>query len=280
MKSILFPTDFSPTAQNAFRYTLRLADILNAKIELLHVVYPEYESLDLPTMATQATKNKVEVAREVMQTFVETTLTQVQSSYQFKQVPVIQSDVEIGGATNLIVQIAERDEADLIMMGTKGEHNVIEKLLGSVSSGVIQKAPCPVWVIPEKTNFFIPSTVVFATDLEEADPVHIWKMAELISPLSPIVRCVHIHTPGEPSGALDLKDLEHFFTRQSLTLQVTFHEIEEDDVAIGIQEFAELHRADLVVMFKPHENFLYRIFHVSNTRKMAMHSNLPLLVMK
>jgi nucleotide-binding universal stress UspA family protein len=280
MKSILFPTDFSPAAQNAFRYCLRLADAINAKIELLHVVYPEYESLDLPTMATQATKDKVEVAREVMQTFVETGLTQVQSGYQFKKVPVIQSDVEIGGATNLIVQIAERDQADIIVMGTKGEHSALEKLLGSVSSGVIQKAVCPIWVIPEKTNFFIPSNIVFASDLTEADPMHIWKLAELISPLSPIIRCVHVHLPHEKKNIINLKDLENFFSRQSLTLQVTFHEIEEDDVAIGVQEFAELHRADLIVMFKPQENFLHRIFHVSNTRKMALHSNLPLLVLK
>ena len=77
IKKILFPTDFSATAQSAFRHCLLLADKYDADVEILHVIFPEYEALDLPVMAAQATKEKAEAAGVVMKTFVETGLTQV-----------------------------------------------------------------------------------------------------------------------------------------------------------------------------------------------------------
>ncbi|MFZ4427736.1 MAG: universal stress protein, partial [Saprospiraceae bacterium] len=60
---ILFPTDFSEAAQNAFRYCRSLADALSAEIFVLHVVYPEYELLDLPVLATKATHDKIDAAK-------------------------------------------------------------------------------------------------------------------------------------------------------------------------------------------------------------------------
>src|SRR5699024_197426 len=40
MKRILFPTDYSETANNAFKYALQLADKENAKLFVLHVYDP------------------------------------------------------------------------------------------------------------------------------------------------------------------------------------------------------------------------------------------------
>lgn len=280
MKKILFPTDFSPSAQNAFRYALRIADATGASIEILHAVYPEFESMDLPAFAAQATKEKAAVARELLTAFVDTGIAQVQATYQFKEVPDIHADLEIGGATNLICKIAERDEADLILMGTKGEHNALEKLLGSVSAGVIEKAKTPVLLIPEAATFTSPSNLIFATDLNEADPMHLWRIAKLLEPLKPIIRCIHIHQEKEKEKPVNMNDFKSFLESRDITLQITFHEMEEDDVALGIQEFAELHRADMIIMFKPRLPFMDRIFHLSATRRVALHSHLPLLIVK
>ena len=56
IKRILFPTDFSAASQNAFRHCILVADKYGADIQMLHVIFPEYEALDLPVMAAQATK--------------------------------------------------------------------------------------------------------------------------------------------------------------------------------------------------------------------------------
>src|SRR5690606_17712216 len=50
MKTIIVPTDFSPTAINAMHYALRMAELINAGVVLLHVyqVPVSYNNSDIP----------------------------------------------------------------------------------------------------------------------------------------------------------------------------------------------------------------------------------------
>lgn len=91
---IFFPSDFSETAQNAFRYCLLLADAYGAEIHLLHVVYPEYEMLDLPVMSVKATRDKIEFAQSALSSFTELTLSQVREQYTLNHIPQVEQEVE------------------------------------------------------------------------------------------------------------------------------------------------------------------------------------------
>ena len=69
IQKILVPTDFSQAAQHAFNYALRMADRLEASVQLLHVIYPQVDSFDAPIIATEATRAQIEAAKEVMEAF-------------------------------------------------------------------------------------------------------------------------------------------------------------------------------------------------------------------
>ncbi len=278
IKKILFPTDFSDTAQNAFRYCLRLADAYKADIQLLHVIYPEYQPMDIPVMATKAIKDRAEAARSVLQDFVDYGMTQVQASYQFEDVPVVKSAVEIGNPAGLIADIAERDNADLIVMGTREDHNAFDRIFGSVTTSVIEQAPCPVWVIPGEADSENIDIIAYATDLNDADPYHIWKASQLLEVFNPILHCVHVGD-DEP-GRAAMADLEVFFTQNAPTLQVNFHNIEGMSIPDSLEEFTENYDVDVLVMYAPQHNFWQRIFTKSITRKMALQTRIPGLFYK
>lgn len=279
IKKILFPTDFSDEALNAFRYCLLLADKMEADIELLHVVYPEYENLDLPVVASKATKNKVEAARYTLQSFIDWGLAQVQLDHTLEHFPTINLNVEVGNIVNAIAKYARTKEVDLIIVGRSGDHNFIEKTFGSVTSGLIERSDCAVLVIPEKVAFKSSQVVAYATDLSEADPYHIWKVGQWLSVFHPILHIVHIATK-EKNGQIDLKEMELFFENQAPGLQVQFHTIESTSVTKGLETFADWHNVDLMVMYAPHHNLLQRIFQKSNTRSLAMNSDVPILLIK
>lgn len=280
IKKILFPTDFSTTAQNAFRYCIWLADRWEARIELLHVVFPEYDALDLPVMATKATQDKVEAARSLLQTFVDQALMQVQAGYELQRPPDIRSDVEVGGPVNIINHIARRDEADLIVMGTKGEHNVVERLLGSVTTGVIEKAHCNVLVVPEYAGFGFLNVAVYASDLNEADPYHLWKVGQWLDSFGAVLHCVHVRTATSGGRELKISDMETFFQNHAPALQIRFHQFSGHSVTQALDEFAELHDADLLIMYAPHHNLLERLLRPSRTKTMALQTEVPLLLLR
>jgi nucleotide-binding universal stress UspA family protein len=52
-----------------------------------------------------------------------------------------------GEAASMIIDEAEKESADVIVMGTRGRNAAQRWLLGSVSSRVVQHAPCNVLVV-------------------------------------------------------------------------------------------------------------------------------------
>lgn len=281
---ILFPTDFSETAQNAFRYCIRLADQYGAEIIVLHAVYPEYEMLDLPVLASKATQDKTDAARDALASFIGLGLGQVQSDGGLQQSPNMTSVVEVGAPVGIIRKMQKKFGAGLIVMGTKGEHNALEKSLGSITTGVVEGVHCPVMVIPESAPWKAPHVVAYATDLSESDPYHVWQATEMLEPFHPLLHVVHIANGKSTAGHLtDLSEVEAFFRQTphiTPALNITFHELERSSVTGGLEEFTDYYQVDLLVMFAPHHTWLDRLIRPSATRKMAMEAPVPLLLLK
>ena len=276
-KKILFPTDFSAPASNAFRYALLLADKLEANIEILHVVYPEPEPLDFPVLVAQATQMRLESAKEELQQFVDIGLTQMLQ--QLKNAPGISSTTELGTPSKIICDTAERDNADLIVMGTKGAHNNFEKMIGSVSSEVVKKSHCPVLIVPEGAAMQL-KNIAYASNLNEADPFEIWKTIRLLELESPTIRCIHLNTGGEDVGTDTMEDMENFFIERSPKLKVHFQNLPVQHIIDGLNDIMDLYGIDLLVMYQPNRSFFENLFHHSSTKEMALKTRVPLLVLK
>ena len=58
-----------------------------------------------------------------------------------------QPRVEAGDPRELIVSVAEEEESDLIVMGSRGFGTFCSLLVGSVSRFVLEQAPCPVLLV-------------------------------------------------------------------------------------------------------------------------------------
>ncbi|MDX2072646.1 MAG: universal stress protein [Haliscomenobacter sp.] len=279
VKKILFPTDFSPTAQNAFKHCLILADYYQAKIEVLHVVFPEYAAMDVPVVSMATTREKADAAVPVMHSFVELGLSQTQALYTFTAIPRVEEMVELGIAVGTIVKLANEHNADLIMMGTKGSHNTLEKAFGSVSTGVIEQAKCPVMLIPEFAQWKPTHIVAYASDLSESDPYHFWKAAEMLTPFHPLLHVINIHR-GDAHDQIAIDELKKIFSNNTPAVQISFHQEKHDSVTDGLEVFVDNYGVDLLVMYSPHRSWVERWFHHSQTRDVAFTTRIPLLVIR
>jgi nucleotide-binding universal stress UspA family protein len=52
-----------------------------------------------------------------------------------------------GSPVNEIVEFAERENVDLIVMASHGRTGLSRLLMGSIAEGVMRKAPCPVLIV-------------------------------------------------------------------------------------------------------------------------------------
>lgn len=279
IKNILVPTDFSDTASSAFRFALWFADHHQAEIELLHTVIPYVEAMDAPSIAVNIIQQRLETAQEIMKTFTEVNLTAVTTAHMLDSVPNVRSNLKIGSPTNLISQVAKEEEVDLIIMGTQGEHSVIDRAFGSVTNNTIGETECPVLVIPEGYITESIDSVAYATNLSKSDPYQIWEAAKIFQCFNPILRVVHIDTDSRTEDDIEVKDLKAFFEGNPPALQLTFHEIEGDKLSEELEDLVENMEVDLLVMYKPKRSLFQSLFHKSRTKFMTLHTRVPLLVL-
>jgi nucleotide-binding universal stress UspA family protein len=141
LKRIIVPLDGSDSSFRAAKYAVKIAKMANAEIIFMHaVVNPPYgESRGAGIMITayiQEAKQAAEMwymnagnmaSKEGVKFMVETIL-------------------DVASAADSIVNYAESKNADLVVMGTKGRTGLKRLLLGSVASGVVSHAGCPVLV--------------------------------------------------------------------------------------------------------------------------------------
>lgn len=276
--SILFPTDLSNNSRELFKDVIRFADNIEATVQILHVVSPEYEAMDLPVLAGQATRDKVAAARQVIQTFIDATIEQL--AEELKHVANINIDIELGAPTNAILTITDRDEIDMVIMGTEGVYSQWEKWFGSVTSDIVARCKAHVIVVPVSANLHQIDRLAFASDLRESDPYNIWEVLQHLNGIARSLQVVHVTDTDDSDKVMSLNDLKKFISDQSVKLPIEFHQLHGEDLTDVLNDFAEEQSLDLLVMPSPHRNLFERLFHKSETRKMALYTRTPVWVMR
>lgn len=140
---ILVPHDFSEASATAVRRAAAWAKALDAEITLLHVVepvvYPEFYSVDV--LSDDLMERLVERSERALRTAADELLGE-------NTVRVV---VEVGRAANTIVEAADPEQFDLVIMATRGLSGLEQVLLGSVAESVLRRCKVPMLAIPAST---------------------------------------------------------------------------------------------------------------------------------
>jgi nucleotide-binding universal stress UspA family protein len=133
---ILHPTDFSKCAEHAQALALQLARALGAELTLLHV------AVEAPPFALIRLRELEELFEE-QRRWAQRTLEEQAAECGKQGVPT-RACVVSGAPHDKIVEAAQHERADFIVMGTYGRGAVERFLLGSVADRVVRMAPCVV----------------------------------------------------------------------------------------------------------------------------------------
>ncbi len=141
-ESILVGTDGSDTAGKAVVHAVRMASALRARLQIVSA----YE----PVPERRLRIERVHVPTDVQVNMREEVLALLEAARQGAEaagVARVETFARVGDAADAILDVAEEQVSDLIVVGNKGMAGATRFLLGSVPNKVSHHAPCSVLIV-------------------------------------------------------------------------------------------------------------------------------------
>lgn len=147
---IVVGTDGSPTAQAALAKAVGLAKAFGAQLHVVTGFKPAMASsaiaaLNVEAMAAGGTELLRE-AESAVADHVEGMLNEIATSVERDGLSVKTHGLG-GDPAEMIIEVAERERADLIVVGNRGMSGAKRFILGSVPNKISHHAPCDVLIV-------------------------------------------------------------------------------------------------------------------------------------
>ncbi|MHA7835741.1 MAG: universal stress protein [Algiphilus sp.] len=282
-RRILLATDRSPSADQVGAVAHTLARRDGAALHVLHVNVLSAEHLNYRGLSgiEAYAQHMVEACRNTLEDF--------QDEPGISLVRAVRNDQS---PANAIVEYAEEEAVDLIVVGSRGLSAVKRFLLGSVASKVVHAAPCSVLVAgqdDEQDATNMPQCIVATTDLSRASASGLHQADALAQAHGARLCIVHVMVPPmvDPYDAeIIARQLDESQGRRALADFVAGLDLKtsaEQLVVVGLadQEIAaaaQARKADLVVVSNTGMSAIGRLLLGSVADKVVRNAHCPVLV--
>lgn len=271
MNKILHPTDFSENASIALQFAFSLSIKLKAELIILHIA-------ELPTIlnSSSSVASFTEMEEEKKASIIEQLKKYTTKYLKDDSCSKILFEAKLNSSTiKGIVEVINEADADLVVIGSKGQSKLKEVIMGSTSKGLVAKSPCPVLTIPEKAMFREIKQIVYASDFNQNDIGALKRLAAFAQMYNAEISVLHIFNKGP------IKDSANF--QRQLTEEVKYAHTKydsriSDNVAESLISYLEENKVDLLVMFeKENTGIINMLFHKDMVKQFAIHVTIPLM---
>ena len=263
MKKILVPTDLSAIAERGLSLAIEIAERSEAEISLVNFtkhpfgktfsamgdigskIDAEGELYNLQLL--RANKEKLDA---LVQKYIRPGID--------IETAIVDEEFKEG-----IDQYLERENIDIVVMGTSGEENAAEVFSGNHTEQVIRISKCPVISVRDGFKIEDFSNIVLAVNVIR-DNDH---LNAALNTLADLAACfdAHIHLVHVRDRAADYAnmDLKKFFTEMAEDANLNNYSVtiyDADDQADGVIDFARKVSAGLIGVIKNSTDGMFRIF--------------------
>lgn len=259
MATILFPTDFSETANNAFIYALNLAKVIDADIRLITL---KTHLRDYLNMQEDEFESKINQLKAIAK---ENELEDIK----------IKSSLEIGDLLLTVLDLVNKENIDYIVMGTNGENSFGKKFFGSQTLAVINNSPIPVLAIPHNVVFQENRKFAFASMFDPKEKPAIEKMVGFAKKHNSTLDIVHVEKNAMSIDMImNKRELEVNYPEAKVAV------LKNDDVETALLDYCEMYNVDVLGLMYRELNPFQRLFSESHSKQLLTSANFAILVLK
>lgn len=294
---ILVPLDGSPLAEEAMITAMAVAKAAKAEVLLLRSIQPVYTMM--PVVAGEYEWIWPEYAREDSRREIRDYLNSVKAAYECPECEV-STIAQEGDPASVIVDTADEEGVDLIVMSTHGQTGVRRAVFGSVTERVLHSVSCPVLVTRTKEPIRRILITLDGSELSERAMAPALEIAQSVGasiillrineilPVSPIEAATGWEWEvSEPKQRLmgELRQAAEAYLRE-IILRYNLNPADVQTIVLDgspvdrIQEFARLYGIDLIAMSTHGHTGLRRWLYGSVSIKVMRASECSMLIIR
>lgn len=267
---ILIPTDFSVQAEFAYLMVKKLEEKTPVDIHFLHVMNVP-DSVTMDGSGNIQTCGEIDVKYVVKQKEIaERKLTNLKTLYGND----INSHFVLGKVTDGILNFAEANHFDLIVMGTKGAWGLKEKLSGSETQIIARKSKIPVLSLMCDRSDLSIQNILLVHNFDHPVKEDLQLMQKLIKAFNTKFHLLQITSENAETEKVTVEANMKIFAELNNITNYECHLINDKDVESGVVHFNQMNNMDIVCIGTHGKGGL---FHHSATEKLINHLFKPIL---
>lgn len=267
MNRILFPTDYSLASEKARDFAIFLAKATDSELVFLNSYeIPASQSTVITTTLLEAMKENSLQGMDLLKKFMAENHPEVKLS----------THCVLGQVVHTVCELVVNLQVDLVIMGTRGASGIEEIFMGSNAQAIIKNATAPVLAIPHDVSPEDIRKMAYSTDFNFDKVSHAHGMIkELTAIFDAKLNVVHF-----TEGTEYTENEEEYIRKEFIDFDIKYDEIPLDEYDKDIQEYIDFTRVHMLCMIRRPHGFWERLFTTSHSEKRAMHSSIPLLVLR
>jgi nucleotide-binding universal stress UspA family protein len=267
MKKVLLMTDFSKSAEHAIQFALSMLNDTPTEFTLLH----SYFTNDVPPEVSYfvddvSHKHAVKQLNQYKKKLIES------DNLPYHQFKTETMQISPDSAA-MILQ--NKNQYDLIVLGATGSGK--NPIFGSVATSVVRNIPTNTLVVPSTEKIHHINKVVLAVDYQEISSFDIYDFLKHIADRKN-AEITFLTVLNQDQKPTNLDSFVRYQYHDSFKDFKTFdYFIKEKDAELGLNEYLETHKVDMMVMVSRHHTFMDVVFNRSLTRHFAFKPTVPML---
>jgi nucleotide-binding universal stress UspA family protein len=258
---VLVPTDFSDVSEFAIDHAIEIGKILNHKICLLHVYSPRSMGSDKLIMLHEEIEAKAEAIHNWTGLAVQTMIIE-------------------GDFLNVISEVADRINAEFIVLGIHGKKGAQQFIGGNVYK-IVSNARIPVLIVKHMHHHVGYRNIVLPVDFSKKRSHRITQAIYIAKYFGATVRVFGYLSTSNPSKIIKkealLKGITDIFAREQIPVTTDLWVNPGFDWSEALLKYAADIDADLIMMVANKVPRVPEFFHTSKTEQILDNADIPVL---
>ena len=274
MYKILVPVDFSKKSDSAVKMSAQIGKKIKSEIHLLHLVELPSGIVDMGAGSNFSIPASMMYLRKVKEKIIHLKNTFFDSDH------IIKYSIKFENPFEGITNYATKNDANLIVKGSKGVSDFEEMIIGSNTEKVVRTSNIPVIVVKTDTNKFKFKKLVFASNYDEENKVAFSDFLAFAKKFNSQIHLLKINTISNFESSYEThKKIKNFI--QDFNLKRKTITIYNDiSVVKGIINFAKDIDADIIAITTHGRSGLSSLFNGSIAKSVSKNVLRPVITFK